>query len=112
MIKDIAVNITEIFNPSTSQALFIIVSNTSDHLHEVQKYVQIVTQFIISVEIVLLLRDWRRRAFSEEFNEEFGLFSIAAFGLLVAAIVLPYLSSAINTERLYHITLMFLAHFL
>lgn len=98
--------INEFLKPGASQALSMILTATSP-LHEMTKYLQLFMQFLIAIGILGLLIGWKRK----KFDEEYSAFSLVAFALAVAAIAVPYLSGALNTIRLYHITLIFLAPF-
>ena len=98
--------ISEFFRPGASEALSILMTVASP-LREVNKYLQLFLQFLIAIGIFNLLIHWKR----QEFDEEYSAFALGSFALAAAAIVVPYLSGALNTERLYHITLIFLAPF-
>jgi uncharacterized membrane protein len=98
---------TEFLSSMSSQALWLITTPTVSPLHEVSKYLHLVTQFLIAVGIIDLVFHWRQK----KFGEEFSAFSLVGLILLIAAIAVPYFSIAINTPRLYHLSLIFLAPF-
>ncbi len=107
IIRDIVANISEMFSPKTSEALSVITTTTVSPVHEALKYIHLFTQFLIGLGIADLFIRWRRKAL----DGMYSLFSFAYFILLIAALILPYVASAILTTRLYHITLLFLAPF-
>lgn len=98
--------VNELFKVGSSQALSLIMKQTIP-LHEVTKYLDLFMQFLIAVGILSMFFHWKRN----EFHEEYSAFSLASFTLAVVAIVVPYLSGALNPTRLYQITLIFLAPF-
>lgn len=98
--------LTEFLNPELSEA-FLTITTPLPPLHEVTKYLHLFTQFLIGVGILELLLQWRQK----KLDNEFSIFSLVNFGCLVAAIVVPYLAYSVQTTRLYHMTLIFLAPF-
>jgi uncharacterized membrane protein len=99
--------LTEFMSIFSSEALWLIVSPTMTPLHEVTKYLGLFTIALIAAGILQLVRNWR----AKKFNEDYALLSLVSFVLVAAAIPLPYMASALNTTRLYHIALIFLAPF-
>lgn len=98
---------TEFFNPETSHALNMLLRARLSPLHEGTKILHILMQFFISVGILSLMLGKEEK----KFNNEYVYFSLVSFVTCIAAIVVPYLSGSLNTTRLYHITLIFLAPF-
>ncbi|QYZ79304.1 DUF2206 domain-containing protein [Methanofollis formosanus] len=99
----------ELFSSDASQGLHIILSPTETPLHELYKILQFVSQGlivlgIISVPLFAVLKS--------RFSKDYFALSIMFLGLCVAGIVVPYFSSALNTSRLYQISLIFIAPFL
>jgi uncharacterized membrane protein len=97
----------ELFNPGTSQGLGIIVSESPSISHNVAKYLHIITQLLIGTGILAVL--FGRRRF--RFDTEYFTLALIFFAINVAGIGLPYFASALNTTRLYQITIIVLAPF-
>ena len=73
----------------------------------IQQFLYILTSFLIVVGILSqLINRCKLR-----FQSEYYLFSVMALILCVASITVPYFSSAMYTQRLYQLTLVFLAPF-
>ncbi len=101
-------------DPETTQGLSIIVTEATTPLHQIGKYIHLVTQFFIFFGILSLLLKPQKMDFGGEYfsidREYFGV-SLVNFALAAAGVILPFFSSALNTTRLYQITLIFLAPF-
>jgi uncharacterized membrane protein len=98
---------TDFMNPATAQGLGIIQTEQTTLLREFYKYIHLTSQFVIGIGIVSLLLKPKFL----KIRQEFRYFSIVAFLIAVMGIVVPYFSSALNTSRLYQISLIFLAPF-
>lgn len=101
-------------DPETTQGLSIIVTEATTPLHQIGKYVQLVTQFFIFFGILSLLLRPQKMDFGGEYfaiDREYFAVSLVNFALAAAGVILPFFSSALNTTRLYQITLIFLAPF-
>jgi uncharacterized membrane protein len=98
---------TEFLNPEAAQGLDIIITETVSPLHSVAKYLHLLSLFFIAVGIITLMLKHREM----KFEREYVAFSLVAFAICLGGIALPYFASALNTARLYHITLIFLAPF-
>lgn len=94
------------FNPN-SLMVVSVVSSEKSFLRSIALVMHIIIEFIIFVGIVSLL--YRRTKM--KFNENFGLFSVMSFFLLILVIVVPFLAGALNPERFYQIALIFLSVF-
>ena len=95
------------FNPTTAQGMHILTSQSTTPLHGLAKIVHIATQGLIAVGLLATLarRDrWR-------IEPEYLAVSLVFLLINVAGIVVPFFASSLNTSRLYHITLIFLAPF-
>ncbi|MCM2465663.1 DUF2206 domain-containing protein [Methanoculleus oceani] len=95
------------FNPTTAQGMQILTSQSTTPLHSLAKVVHIATQGLISVGLLATLA--RRERWRIE--PEYLAVSLVFLLINVAGIVVPFFSSSLNTSRLYHITLIFLAPF-
>ena len=65
--KDIVVNLTNLVNVNTSEPLNIITSSTVSPLHEVLKYLLLLTQFLIGVGILDMIFHWTKKKFTNEY---------------------------------------------
>jgi uncharacterized membrane protein len=97
----------ELFNPGTSQGLGIIVSESPSISHNVAKYLHIITQLLIGTGIIAVVFGRRK----VRFDTEYFTIGLIFFALNIAGIGLPYFASALNTTRLYQITIIVLAPF-
>lgn len=102
--------ITSFFQSSSSQGLNLIVSNNNTIIQTIYRYLYLGSQFLIFIGIILFLASKKIRS-CYSFSEDYILFSLASFILLILAIVLPFFASSFNTTRLYHVMLFFLAPF-
>ncbi|MDD3857755.1 MAG: DUF2206 domain-containing protein [Methanoculleus sp.] len=94
-------------SPTTAQGLHILTSQSTTPLHGLAKIVHVATQGLIAVGLLatLLKRErWR-------IEPEYLAVSLVFFLINIAGIVVPFFASSLNTSRLYHITLIFLAPF-
>ena len=98
---------TEFLNPEAAQGLDIIITETVSPLHSVAKYIHLLSMFFIAVGIITLMRKHREM----KFERWYSAFSLVFFAICLGGIALPYFASSLNTARLYHITLIFLAPF-
>ena len=98
---------TEFLSPEAAQGLGIIATKTVSPLHSLTKYLHLLSQFFIAVGIITLILKHREM----KFEREYVAFSLISFGICLGGIALPYFASALNTSRLYQITLIFLAPF-
>lgn len=92
-------------NPSTTQGLYLLQFHFKSSLHIFGKYVHLITQFFMVIGFFAILLKRIRM----NFNKEYLAFILISFVTLLAALTVPYFSNALNTERLYHITLIFLS---
>ena len=100
---------TDFLNPEAAQGLDIIIKKTASPLHEMFKYLHLLSQFFIIIGILTLIlkHDFEKM----KFEGEYTAFSLVNFGLCFCGISLAHFASSINTSRLYQITLIFLAPF-
>jgi uncharacterized membrane protein len=95
-------------NPEMVQGMALVVEGGSaSALHKAYLYLMIATQafIVLGIVAIALKKDLAR------IGKEFYAFSLVMVALLVAGLTVPYVSSALNTTRLYQITLIFLAVF-
>jgi len=98
---------TEVLSTNSVQGLDLIISETMSPLRSITKYFYLATQFLIIIGIITL-RFWRNKL---KIEKEYAAFLYVMLAICLAGISIPYVSSALNTGRLYHITLIFLAPF-
>jgi uncharacterized membrane protein len=98
---------SEFLNPEAVQGLSIIISTVSTPLYEITKYLHLLTIFFIVIGFMISVLGYRRI----QFDVWYLLLSFGALGICVGAVVLPYFASALNTSRVYQISLIFLAPF-
>ncbi|MCE5338467.1 MAG: DUF2206 domain-containing protein [Methanomicrobiaceae archaeon] len=92
-------------NPETTQSLALVQAIPKEMIDKIYKMLQIVPVCLISVGVI---RDLIKPE-TEVLNQEYRIFSLQAFLLCVACFGLPYFAATINTSRMYHISLIFLA---
>lgn len=98
---------TDSFNSTTAQGMQILTSQSTTPLHGLAKLVHIATQGLIAVGLLAtLLKRGRWRI-----EPEYLAVSLVFLLINVAGIAVPFFASSLNTSRLYHITLIFLAPF-
>jgi uncharacterized membrane protein len=98
---------TDFLNPEAVQGLDIIVGETVSPLHEVTKYLHLLSQFFIFFGVLTLLL----KRSEMKFEREYEAFYLVNFAICFVGIAVPYFASSLNTTRLYQITLIFLAPF-
>ena len=101
------VNAESINRKERIEGAYILMSQSISPLHEMGKYIHLISQFfmVVGITIVLLKRS------RVKFENEYIAFSFGNFLILLASLSIPYFASSLNTTRLYQITLIFLAPF-
>jgi uncharacterized membrane protein len=97
----------ETHTATPAQGMQILTGQATTALHGLAKVVHIATQGLITVGLLatLVKRDrWR-------IEPEYLAISLVFLLINVAGIAVPFFASSLNTSRLYHITLLFLAPF-
>ncbi len=100
--------ISEMADPAASQGMGAIVSGTASPLHEVWKYLFLITNILI---ICGFLAYFFSRPDRLRFTREYIALASVFLLLDVAAIAVPYLASALSVERFYQITIIILSPF-
>jgi uncharacterized membrane protein len=98
---------TDFLNPNTPSGLGVLTAATSSPLNDLNKYLYIITQLLIVVGIIALVLKRTRT----KFDHEYSLFALAAFLMLIATLLVPFVSGPLNTSRMFQISLIFLAPF-
>lgn len=107
-----------LFKIGATEGLAFISAGTSSILYKILKLLFIISQFLIAVGIMaLILSPFSDKIYKYFNNNQYKLqnnyiiFAIFNFTLLVAALLVPYFSGNLGTMRLFHITLIILAPF-
>lgn len=98
---------SEILNSDAVQGLAVLTAKSTTPLHEVSKYLQMLTLLFIMIGFILV---WGRNK-EFRFDLKYLFMAFGALCICAGGIILPYFASALNTSRLYHICLIFLAPF-
>lgn len=98
---------TDFLNPDAAQGLHLMMGKTQSPLHYVNKIINYLNQIFIVIGCIVLLLKYRKL----KFEKEYAVYSMVNLAILFAAIAVPFLASSLRMERLYHITLIFLAPF-
>lgn len=98
---------SDFLNPEATRGLKFILMKTASPLQEVYRIFHLLSQFFIVVGIYASVRNM----INVKFGKEYNAFSLVNLALCLAGIAIPYFSRSLETERLYHITLLFLAPF-
>lgn len=101
------VNVESANQKERIEGAYIIMSQSISPLHEMGKYIHLISQFFMVVGITTVLLKHSRI----KFENEYIAFSFGNFLILLASLSIPYFASSLNTTRLYQITLIFLAPF-
>lgn len=96
---------TEFFNPNSVQGLSIVASTEISPFHQITKYLFLFSQFLIFIGITTIFSE------KSNFSIEYKILSFLSFLLAVFGLLIPYLSSSLQTSRFYQITLLLLSPF-
>jgi uncharacterized membrane protein len=96
-----------LFNAKSVQGLNLLVTETYSPLHAVNKILYLLFEGSIIIGVVFSFLRYRNL----RFRKEYLLFSISGLIIVFASLSVPYFSSALGSDRLYHITLFILAPF-
>lgn len=105
--QSIISNLYSFMDPTNTQGLSLVVQTQTTLIKNIHKYLYLFSEFLIFIGVLSLLLGMD----GMKFKEEYKALSIASLIILIAGIVLPLFSSQMNTSRLYHIALIFLAPF-
>ena len=106
--NDIFKNIINLMDPNASQGLSLVLAQQKSFFRDIHKYLYLTSQFFVFLGLIAVILNQTHL----KFQKEFKTLALAAFVLLVAGILVPFLASQMNTSRLLHIALILLAPFL
>lgn len=104
LFKSIFSNFAEFLNPNYIQGMEIIQSRLT-LTREFSKWLHIISQIFITVGLITVFNKKR----SIILNTKYKLFLVVSYSICLAGITVPFVSNALNTMRLYHITLIILS---
>ncbi|HZK71182.1 MAG TPA: DUF2206 domain-containing protein, partial [Clostridia bacterium] len=99
-------------DPTAVQSLQILNNASPSISHKIVKYLHLTTLAFIAIGILTGFS--KNNYFSRnnfKLEPQYFAFSLAFFAVVIVGFVVPYFASALNTTRLYHFCLMFLALF-
>lgn len=99
--------IEEFLSPDSSQGLYLILKESNSPLNVIFKDLHLMNQIFIFLGVMCVFLD--KRLF--KFNKNYVAYSIVYLLICLSGIFIPHFSNALNTTRLYHISLIFLAPF-
>ena len=99
---------TDFLNPEAAEGLKMMLGEVAPGLlHEVNRVICYLNQIFIIIGCIVLLLKYVEL----KFEKEYGAFSMINLAILFASISVPFFASSLNMDRVYHITLIFLAPF-
>jgi uncharacterized membrane protein len=98
---------SNLLDPNKAQGLGLILKKASTPLYEASKYLHLLSIFLIVIGFISSVV----RPKGLQFDNRYILLSFGALIICIGGVVLPYFASALNTSRLYQITLILLAPF-
>lgn len=99
---------TDFARSNSVESLNIVMSVATTNLHQFWKYLQIISQFFIGIGLLSLLFQVKKL----KFKIQYLIFAFVCFIFLILCFIVPFLASALNTSRIYQISLIFLSPFL
>jgi uncharacterized membrane protein len=107
-IQVIASNVfTDFLNPFAPTGLGVLTAATSSPLHDVNKYLYLITELLVVVGIIALLA----KRTGMKFEREYSFFALGCLFMLIATLIVPFVAGPLNTSRMFQISLIFLAPF-
>ena len=101
-------SINDLLNPDSVQGLDLLISNNvSTPLHQISKILYILFQFFIVIGILNLIQKFRNKKLY--LKKEYSIMIFVSFFIIVLALIVPYVSSSLNTTRLFQISIILLA---
>jgi uncharacterized membrane protein len=100
---------SELFSPQSAQGAAILLGTPLSPLHGMNKFLYLISEFFIVVGFAATLLKYNSSSLRLRLNRELSTFNLPIFVLLAAAIVVPYVGQSLETERILHVSLIFLA---
>ena len=98
---------TDFLNPEAAEGLRMMTTAPAPGLlHEVNRVINYLNQIFIVIGCIVLLKQREMK-----FEREYTVFSMVNLGILFAGIAVPFFTSSLNMNRVYQISLFFLAPF-
>jgi uncharacterized membrane protein len=104
-----ASGISELFSPASAQGAAILLATPVSTLHTVDKYLYLIGEFFVVVGFAATLLKYNSSNLRLRPYRELSAFNVPLLALLVAAIAIPYVAQSLQTARVLHISLIFLA---
>lgn len=98
---------SDFLNPDVSQGIFYATKKTATINHSITKYLYLISQFFIALGILSLFQ----RNGKMNFSKGYVTLALVYFAYCIGSVVVPYFAGALDTIRLFQITLIFLAPF-
>jgi uncharacterized membrane protein len=102
---------THFLDLSLTQGLQIVVAEPKTPLLQITKGLYLVAQILIAIGVLKVLLIKRLSLEKIRINSKFLLLSLGSFVVAFAGLIVPHWAATLNTIRLYHIGLLFLAPF-
>lgn len=100
--------IRQFLNPALPRGGTLIVRETVSPIHDITKILQLLMQFFITAGIIKVMVTRNKKT---NLDKEYIALALSFFLLSLAAVAFPYISSFLNTTRLYQIILLILSPF-
>jgi len=100
---------SELFSTQSAQGIAVLAGASQSLLHAVNKYLYLITEFFIVIGFAATMLRYNNASLRLHLNRELLALNVPVFCLLVAGVAVPYVAQSIQTTRLLHICLIFLA---
>jgi uncharacterized membrane protein len=108
IVNVISVSFNTLLKGSQStQGMEIITTQAPQFLIDITKYIILFTQLLIAIGIIAQIFNFNKL----KINRDYYMLAIASFALCIGTIIIPYVGSAIDTIRVYQMSLILLAPF-
>ncbi|AKB61546.1 DUF2206 domain-containing protein [Methanosarcina mazei] len=95
----------DFLNPASSDGLSLVMMQTTSLWQYMSKLTHMIAQFFISIGALNLFV----RYIPIKWSKEYTVLCFVSYVLLIASLIVPFLSNAYNTSRLYHIALIIIS---
>lgn len=101
--------ISDFLNPDEVQGIYVVTKKATTLSHEFYKLMHLLTQLYISIGFFYIIKRSSKKYLN--FSNEYLFLCVVFYLMLIAALTVPSFAGALNTARLYQITLILLAPF-